>query len=64
MLKFVSLMNGLQTVSGRHAFVQAALTQVPGQQRAEWALRREGLTKLTTWLTEVSAKVGQCRLIL
>jgi len=48
MLKFVSLMNGLETVSGRHAFVQAALTQVPGQQRAEWALRREAGGSLRT----------------
>jgi hypothetical protein len=46
---FVSLMASLDTVSGRRAFVEAALEKVPGQQRAEWALRKDGLAGLTTW---------------
>ena len=53
---FVGLMVSLDTVSGRRAFVEAALEKVPGQQRAEWALRRDGLAGLTTWLEQVSLK--------
>ena len=40
---FVALMEVLETVSGRRAWVDAMMEKVPGPQRAEWALRRDGL---------------------
>ena len=53
---FCELGGGLETASGRLAFINTALDALPELKRSSWALQRNGLTTLVTWLEQITSK--------